>query len=281
MRPDCFTTSPNPYQALGLQRRPHILQLRKTERPGMFQSLDKDTPIPLYYQIRQQIKQQIQSGELKPGDQLPTENELQEEFGVSRNTVRQAISGLVYEGLVERRRSIGTVVAKKKFQENLMGLNGFTCEVVGRGSVPQVEILEFEYVHCPPDLLGPLQLEFGELIVSMLRLRIVDGEKVALEDWHAPSRLLPGINLSYFQETGEDQSTYHVMQTRYGIRVTRAYDTMTPVTLEKREADLLEVEEFSPALQRTRISFTEQDVPICYSSGVFVTTITTWHETGR
>lgn len=246
----------------------------------MFQSLDKDTPIPLYYQIRQQIKQRIHSGELMPGDQLPTENELQEEFGVSRNTIRQAISGLVYEGLVERRRSIGTVVARKKFKENLMGLAGFTSEVVRRGSMPQVKILGFERIPCPPDLLEELNLEPGETVISLPRLRIVDGEKVAIEDWYGPARLLPGLSLADFRETGELQSTYHVMQAKYGIRVAKAYDTMTPVILEKREADLLEVEEYSPALQRTRVSYTEQDVPVCYSTGVFVTTITTWHKTG-
>lgn len=246
----------------------------------MYQPLDKNIPVPLYYQIRQQIKQQIQSGELKPGDQLLTENELQEIFGVSRSTVRQAISGLVYEGLVERRRPAGTVVAKKKFQEGLTGLDGFTSEVVRRGSVPQGNILEFEQTICPPDIVEILGLESGEMVIRLLRVRIVDGEKIGLEDWYAPARLLPGFNQAFFQETGELQSTYHIMRSHYGIRITRAFDTMIPVSLEKREADLLEIEEYSPALQRTRISYNELDVPVCYSSGVFVTAISLMHGTG-
>ena len=58
----------------------------------VFREIDKDTPVPLYYQISQQIRDQIEAGELKPGDRLPTEKELQEEFEVSRATVRRAIS---------------------------------------------------------------------------------------------------------------------------------------------------------------------------------------------
>jgi GntR family transcriptional regulator len=247
----------------------------------MFQPIDKDIPIPLYYQIRQQIKYDIQSGVLKPGDQLPTEAELQEKYGVSRNTVRQAISGLVYEGLVVRSRSVGTVVARQKFREGLMGLEGFTSEVLRRGGVPEVRILEFSEVLCPPDVIGPLNLRSRDVVVAMLRLRLVDGEKVGVEYWYAPARLVPGLSTEDFAETGEAQSTYHVLRAKYGIAVRKAYDTTSPVTLEKHEADLLGVEEFTPALLRTRISYTDLEVPVCYSSGVFVTTITTVHEADR
>jgi GntR family transcriptional regulator len=246
-----------------------------------FQPIDKDIPIPLYYQIRQQIKYDIQSGVLKAGDQLPTEAELQEKYGVSRNTVRQAISGLVYEGLVVRSRSVGTVVAKKKVYAGLMGLAGFTSEVLRRGGVPEVRILEFGEVLCPPDVVGPLNVRIRDVVVALLRLRIVDGEKVGLEHWYAPPRLVPGIRMEDFAETGEAQSAYHVLRARYGITVTKAIDTMSAVTLEKPEADLLGVEEFTPALVRTRISYTDLEVPICYSSGVFVTTINTVYEAGR
>ena len=92
--------------------------------------VDKNSPIPLYYQLSQLIRQSIESGELKPGEQIPTEFELERELGISRATVRRAISDLVYEGLVVRQRAKGTIVAKKRLKKVLERLGSFTNEIM-------------------------------------------------------------------------------------------------------------------------------------------------------
>ncbi len=76
-----------------------------TERP-----LDRNSPIPLYFQIAENLKQAIEDGTLKPGERLDNELDLTERLGVSRPTVRQAVQRLVEQGLVVRRRGLGTVV---------------------------------------------------------------------------------------------------------------------------------------------------------------------------
>ena len=239
----------------------------------MFKSIDKNIPVPLYYQISQQIRQQIESGELEPGDHLPTESELQERFGVSRATIRQAISGLAYEGLLERKRSKGTVVSRAKLQETLYGMGSFTRQMMKQNRTIRSKILGFQLIPCPDNVTDHLQLGQGEQVVALERLRIVDDEPVAVENWYAPLRLLPGIDASFFGEKDEEQSTYYMLQERYGIHLFKAVDSMSAVVLQPREARLLRMEPYTPALLRTRVTYAGDEIPVIYASGMYIMTL--------
>lgn len=235
----------------------------------VFREIDKDIPIPLYYQISQQIRAQIASGELKPGDRLPTEKELQEQFEVSRATVRRAISDLVYAGLLERKRAIGTIVAREKVEGSLYGFGSFTNEIKKRGLTVRTRILDFRIDPAVSPIAGYLQIPLGEPIVVLERMRIVEDEPVAVESWYTPVRFVPGITRADFHEEGEYQSTYYVLEHRFGLRLSHAEDTIEAVALEPEDAALLNLPEGYPVLLRTRISYTAEDIPAVYSSGVY------------
>jgi DNA-binding GntR family transcriptional regulator len=105
--------------------------------------LDRDSPIPMYFQIAQQLQAEIDSGHLIPGDPLPSELELSEVLGVSRPTVRQAIQQLVQKGLVVRRRGVGTVVTHPRIHRSA-ALSSFFDALEAAGRVPQTKILRLE-----------------------------------------------------------------------------------------------------------------------------------------
>jgi GntR family transcriptional regulator len=232
--------------------------------------INRDIPVPLYYQISQFIRQQIESGALKPGEQIPTEKEIQEKFNVSRSTARQAIAELVYAGLLERRSTKGTFVARTLLEETIFGLGSFTNEILKRNMTPESRILDFGVIPAPDPVAQHLQIDPGSYVAALERLRIVDGEPVAVENWYAPIQYLPGINRSYFRETGKEQSTYYLLQEKFRIFLFKAVDTISPVALETRDAELLQKEPGMSALLRTRISYAADDIPMVYVSGVYI-----------
>lgn len=232
--------------------------------------LQRNTPIPLYYQITQYIRRQIDSGEVKPGEQILTEEKLQQKFGVSRATVRRAISELVYDGLLERRRSKGTIVARPKLEGTLQELCSFTNEVLKQNRVVTSKILQFRTIRAPIKIAEYLQVSPGESLAFMTRLRFVDGEPVCVEDWYGPVRYFPGLSRSHFEEEGIGQSTYYVIQTHFGLRLHKAVDTMSAVALEQEDSKLLNMEKGMPALLRTRVTYTAEGVPVTYVSGRYI-----------
>lgn len=252
-----------------MQTSPKILSARDETL-----TLNREIPVPLYYQISQLLRQQISTGELKPGDQIPTESELQARFKVSRATVRQAIAQLVYEGLLERRRSKGTIVSKAKLTETLYEFGSFTNEVFKSGRVPTSRLLHFDFIAAPDHIAERLQAQSGETLVWLERLRLVDGEPVGLENWYARAKNLPGIQRSDFKETGREQSTYYVVQEKFGIPLVKAIDLMSAVPLDEREAKLLGLDTGMPALLRARTTFTTNDVPVIYAAGLYIMTLT-------
>src|SRR5690625_4623961 len=106
--------------------------------------IDKNSPLPIYYQLSEQIKRLIQTEQLLPGDLLPSEREYAERHNISRMTVRQAISNLVTEDLLCRKKGKGTYVAEKKFEKNLHGLTIFTEDMQLRGYTASNQLISFQ-----------------------------------------------------------------------------------------------------------------------------------------
>lgn len=236
----------------------------------MLKEIDRATPIPLYYQVSQILWREIQAGVYQPGDQIPTEKELQERFMVSRATIRQAIAELVYAGILERHRSQGTLVTKFPFEVSLRELGSFTSEFLNQNQNLTTKILSFKMIPAPEQIAGSLQIGPGDLLVAMERLRSVDDEPVCVEKWYGVAKYFPGIQRSMFKDSGWEQSTYYVMMKHYGLKVVRAADAVGAVALQSHEARLLQRETGTPALLRTRISYTTDGNAVMYGSGVYV-----------
>lgn len=105
--------------------------------------INKNSPIPIYYQLAEHIKQLIEKGDLSPGDSLPAEREYAEQYQISRMTVRQAFTQLVNAGYLSRRQGKGTFVAERKLEQPLQGLTSFTEDM----KVQRARVLANEFIH--------------------------------------------------------------------------------------------------------------------------------------
>jgi GntR family transcriptional regulator len=232
--------------------------------------IDRETPIPLYFQVARILRKEIESGKYKPGEYIPTEMELQKRFGVSRATIRQAIADLVYRGMLERRRSKGTTVSVSHLEARLSDLASFTNEMMDSGLDLTTKIINFRQIPAPESVAEFLELEPAEMVFEMERVRFVDGKPIAFERWFTPVKHFPGLDRGLFGESGFEQSTYYVLMKQYGIEINRAVDTISPMAIDAHEAKLLKVDQGTPVLLRTRISFSSNGQPVTYGTGVYL-----------
>jgi GntR family transcriptional regulator len=155
------------------------------------QPVDRSSPIPLYFQIAESLKEAIQSGALEPGQRLDNELELAERLGVSRPTVRQAIQRLAQQGLVVRRRGLGTVVVTPRIQRPL-ALSSLSDDLEAAQRSPTTAMLSTELIDADEELAALLGISAGTPVLSMERLRSADGTPLALMHNYVPERLLQG-----------------------------------------------------------------------------------------
>ena len=125
--------------------------------------IDKNSHIPIYAQLEGILLEMIESGELKPGDMIPSENELSKKYGISRMTAKKAIDSLTIKGLVERTQGKGTYVSsyEKKIELPLNRLRGFTQKVCEMGLVPENKLLAFEKIPCPKNISKILGISYS------------------------------------------------------------------------------------------------------------------------
>lgn len=170
--------------------------------------IDKGSPIPLHYQLERFLREGIEQGRFGVNETLPTEQELQEHFGLSRTPVRQALSKLVSERFVVRRRSQGTVVLPKPFEEQLQSLSSFTEEVLRRGQTPRTQMIEFTCKPAEGEVLRQLGLSPRSEVFHIVRVRMIDDQPVGVVTSQVPVAMAPGLRCENFQEYGHNQSIY-------------------------------------------------------------------------
>ena len=136
--------------------------------------LNRNSPVPFYSQIRQQLLEQIRSGRLLPGQPIPSEHEISARFGVSRMTARQAMKSLCDEGLAYSRPGLGTFVSGSKQAKTSADLLSFTQEIKAHGGQPGSQVLAFETVMAEGEVATALHLEAKAKVFRLKRVRISD-----------------------------------------------------------------------------------------------------------
>lgn len=230
---------------------------------GLFQ-INTEQPTPLYYQIRENLREVIRSGELPIGALIPSERELSEHYGVNRLTVRQAISELVNEGLLLRRRGVGTFVAEQKISHPMPDLIGFSQRMLRAGRKPGSKVMSFG--HQPPirSVASALNLPVESTVIHIVRLRTVDDEPIMLETLYLPYALMPDLT----SDDLENASLYQIMAVRYGIQVVEAEEVLEPVTLTSYEANALHAESGRPALLVEGTVYTVNRQPVEFTKSL-------------
>jgi len=209
--------------------------------------LDRSKPLALYYQVAEALRQRIVSGALKPGDAIPTEEELQRLFGVSRATVRQAVRDLVGDGLLRLERPRGTFVTRPKLQETLPELISFSDEVRQQGLAPSARVLSVAREAAPPYVAARLGIGEGEVVLRLDRLRLADDNPVALMYSH----LAPWVELA---PADDYAGSLHALLARRDIRLVDADQLIEATTATAEQARLLECKRGLALLKVDRVT---------------------------
>jgi GntR family transcriptional regulator len=219
---------------------------------------------PLYRRIQMDLRERVASGELAPGAQVETEPELMARYGVSRATVRQALSGLVAEGLLEIRRGRGTFVHGAALEHRLGGFYTFSREIERHGMRPGTKVRGVRVEPAADAIAEGLGLAASTPVVALSRVRLADDEAIVSETSYLPAarfKGLEGIDLS-------DASLYETLTTTYGVRPARARETFLPVLLDDDEAAILGGDAGDPVLAVERTTYDVDGVIIEFCQSI-------------
>jgi len=190
---------------------------------------------PLYKQVYESILHQIREGNLQPGERLPSEHALSEQFGVGRSTIRRALSELVADGFVETVQGVGTFVEERRFPKTAQILYGFSQEIEQRGKNVTSQVLNKELITADAFLARRLQVQLGSEVVFLNRLRLIDGEPAAIERAYIPNSLFPAMLDHDFSR----ESLYEVFSDEYDMKPDHAEQEIRAELATERVANLL------------------------------------------
>lgn len=152
-------------------------------------TLDRSSPVPLYFQVATQFERAIVAGDIAPGDKIDNEISLARDLGLSRPTMRQAIQLLVDKGLLVRKRGVGTQVVQGKVRRTLE-LTSLFDDLAGAGQRPRTDVLALTRVPADAEVAHELQVEVGAPVWSLERLRWMGEEPLALMSNYLPVELV-------------------------------------------------------------------------------------------
>lgn len=192
---------------------------------------------PIYLQLREVIRNKIEDGEYMPGMAIPSENDLADTYGINRMTVRNGIDGLVYEGILKRVQGKGVYVVGNKVERDLETLGGFTQTMREKNTQPYTKVISKTLRKAEDKYSLVFGIKPDDDIYHIKRICSADGEPISLEEIFIPKYVVPkleGIDLGVF-------SIYEVYDF-YGIKVTRAWQTLDLIQLEPKDARMLGID---------------------------------------
>lgn len=229
----------------------------------MCMELSRNTIEPLYYQIRENLREKIHNNEYMPGSMIPTEAELCQYYGVSRVTVRRAVLDLVQEGLLTRGQGKGTFVAESYGLTTVNGVQSFTQELLGLNMRPSAKLLSCKIQKAGQSLRQNLELAEGEEVITISRLRLSDNEPCMVEVMNFPYKLVAGM-----EKEDLTQSIYQLLKNRYNCEIVYAKDIMEPIIIGEYESKLLDLTPPSAGMRTNRTGCDADRRPIEYTTHI-------------
>ena len=227
--------------------------------------LDNHSPIPLYYQLKSFIQNQITTGAWKPGEQIPSEAELCKEFQISRTTTRQAISELVSQGKLERTQGRGTFVTQYNIEKPLFFLTGFSQDMKLRNLIPNSKVLKFEPIPPSAHITQILRLKANEPAILLKRLRLAGDQLMAVDNCYLPfNRYFPILH-----ENLEKNSLYDLLAKNFDTVPVRSTRSIESVGCLAPEAGLLDVKVGFPILYIVSTNFDQNDQPFEHAESFY------------
>lgn len=227
-----------------------------TDRENLM--LKGDTQIPKYAQIKALLLSEIRSGQLAPGEKIPTEPQLCEQFGVSRITVRRAIEELVDDGYLLKKQGKGTFVRTHKIDRRVEYVMGFTESLTKAGYKPSSKVLECRLIHAEKWITEQLGDQSAEDVVYLKRLRMADNQPVMEEN-----NYFPADRFGFLMHEDLSGSLYDLLERKHGIRPINPKTTRLGMTLaDARLAKEMRVVIGTPCFEVHTLICDQDDRPV-------------------
>jgi GntR family transcriptional regulator len=218
--------------------------------------IDRNSPVPLYYQLKQILVGKIGAEEWKAGELIPSEQELQDLYGLSRTTVRQTLTEMVFEGLLTRQRGRGTFVSQSKLTHSPDKHKGLSQSMMQQGIRPGWQLLESGWV--TPNQKVQIELGVKHRVYQIRRLRLADQEPIGHHAAYVPEAFAAQINHDALVAGESSQYLQGIAQ----MRDSYARRTIEAVAANEIDAELLGIAESEPILQIERVIFSAEGAPI-------------------
>ncbi|HEY3748205.1 MAG TPA: GntR family transcriptional regulator [Pseudonocardiaceae bacterium] len=225
-------------------------------------TVDRSSPVPLYYQVAQVLEQAIESGDLAPGERLDNEIALAERLGLSRPTMRRAIQYLVERGLLTRKRGVGTQVVHRAVRRPIE-LTSLFDDLASEGRSPRTEVLRLEQVPASDTVAHVLGIAEGAPVLALDRLRYADDEPLALLRNYLPYGIVP-LTEDGLRTTG----LYQTMRAA-GVRLHLASQVVGARAATTSEARLLAESRGAPLLTMRRTAYDDAGRVVEYGDHVY------------
>lgn len=209
---------------------------------------------PRYHQVRAALRRRIETGEWRAGERIPPEPVLMREFGVSRGTVRQAVDALVRHGLLQRQQGRGTFVSRPPVAAGLGDFFHFLEDLRLRGFAIELRLIRRGVIPADETVARLLDVPVETPLVTIRRLVLLDGAPFRLDDYHVVHARFAGL----LEDEVERNYIATLLETRYGVRLTKQQKWIEPVVLEAEEAALLDVPVGDPALLVESLAYGEE-----------------------
>jgi GntR family transcriptional regulator len=222
----------------------------------------RSSPVPLYLQIEEELRERVRSGELRPLDRVPSEIELAESFGVSRMTARKSLDRLVGDGLLFRRAGKGTFVAAGKIAHRASTRMSFSAAMDALGLENSTTVLEAGLGPAPPGIAKALREPPDASLVFVRRLRAVGGESAAIHSSYLPPWLAAILDADLSGSLSE-------AMTRLGARVAETQDTIEAVSSTGEDARLLGIPLGAALIRIEGLGLSVAGEPVRYTEALF------------
>jgi len=224
--------------------------------------LDRLSPYPLYYQLKEDLVNLIKNGEYAIGQPVPTEKELIEGYGISRATVRQAMLELQNEGYINRVPGKGTFVVRTVIRRGLSRLTSFSEDMKDRGHQVTTRLLAIRHAQPPLHIAEAFKINPEEELLYISRLRLADNVPVALNISHL--KLPPGIEITE-EDFRQETSLWVLLEQYKGIRLLSADKTLEAIQATQEYAELLQTPIGAPLILEQGITYSTKHLPVEYA----------------
>lgn len=220
--------------------------------------LKQDNQIPLYIQLKESIRSSIISGQLKYGDQIPTELELSEEYKISRITVRKALLELVEEGYLVKRQGKGTFVNKRKIERKIVHFLSFSDACKANGLTASSKVTKKELLQPTPTDQKKLQLDDGDACIFIQRVRYANDSPIMIENNYFSYKHYHSL----LSENLEG-SLYKILEEKLNVKPSRSGElTLEIVRAGEDEVNLLQTASGEPLFYMESTVYDENDRPV-------------------